>query len=137
MTTQAKFDLKGLDEYLDEIQQAGKDIDAAAQRALEKAAPILRDEMQVLVPVDEGNLYEHIKIRGPLQEGNVHIVEVGVIHQLDYTDAKTAEYGNVMEYGSPSKHIRAQPYIRPAIDRKRAAVRKAIRDSLKSEGMVD
>ena len=133
MTTYAKLQLKGLEDYLEAIQQAGLDIDAASQRALRKGGAVLEAEMDRLVPVDLGNLKANIEIVGPFQEGNFSYVDVGVIH----ADAETAIYGNVQEYGSPSKHINAQPYIRPAIDGKASAVKRAIRDSLKAEGMVD
>ena len=75
----------------------------------------------------------NIVINGPFRDGNRNYVEVGVITD----DAETAKYANVQEFGSPSKHIPAQPYIRPAIDRKKAAAMRAIRESLKAEGMVD
>ena len=133
MTTHARFELKGLDEYLEAIQQAGQDIDAAAKRALSAGAEILQAEMDILVPKDEGNLQDHIVIVGPFQDGNLNYVEVGVVN----ADAETAIYGNVQEYGSPSKNIKPQSYIRAAVDRKKSAVKKAIRESLKSEGFVD
>jgi len=133
MTTRAKLELKGLDEYLEALQRSGVDIDAAAQRALEKGGVILEAEMEHLVPKDEGNLEENVEIDGPHQDGNFSFVEVGVVN----ADAETATYGNVQEYGSPSKNIRAQPYIRPSIDTKAAAVKRAIRESLKAEGFVD
>jgi HK97 gp10 family phage protein len=133
MTTRARFDLRGMAEYLEQIQQAGLDIDAAAQRALGKGGAVLETEMERLVPKDERNLEAHINIDGPHQDGNFSYVEVGVIN----ADEETAIYGNVQEYGSPSKNIKAQPYIRPSIDRKRSAVMKEIRESLKAEGMVD
>jgi len=133
MTTYAKIELKGLDEYFKTIKQAGIDIDAAAQRALDAGGEILHSEMDNLVPKDEGNLQAHIVILGPFLDGNLNYVEVGVLN----ADAKTTIYGNVQEYGSPSKNIKSQSYIRAAVDRKKSAVRKAIRESLKSEGFVD
>jgi len=133
MTTRARFELKGLSEYLEALQQAGVDIDAAAQRALMNGGAILEAEMEQLVPKDERNLEAHINIDGPHQDGNFSYVEVGVVN----ADAETAIYGNVQEYGSPSKNIKAQPYIRPSIDGKASAVRRTVRASLKSEGYVD
>lgn len=139
MTTQAYFTVRGLEEYMDTLLKAGRDIDAAAQRALEKGAPILQSEMQALVPIDEGNLLEHIQIDGPHQEGNYSYIEVGVIHKSGFTDAETARYGNAQEYGwsSGGKFHPGRSYIRPAIDRKRALVLRTIRESLKAEGLAD
>lgn len=138
MTTQAWFTVRGLEEYLESIQQAGVNIDAAAQRALEKGAKILEAEMESHVPVGEtGNLLAHVEIDGPHQLGNYSFVDIGVIHNAGLTDAETAIYGNVQEYGSPSKNIPAKPYIRPSIDSKKSAVAKAVRESLKAEGLAD
>jgi len=129
----AHFDMKGMAQYLEEIQQAGLDIDAAAQRALLKGAIVLHTEMQVLVPVDEGDLKANIKIVGPFQDGNFSYVEVGLID----APKEIAIYGTVQEFGSPSKNIPAQPYFRPSFDRKKALAMRAIRESLKAEGMVE
>lgn len=141
MTFNAKMDLKGFDKYLEDIARAGVDIDAAADRALLKGAEILHAEMDRLAPVgaasegDEhpGNLKRNIVIEGPFQDGNLHTISIGVLD----ADKETAIYGNVQEYGSPGKHIPPQPYIRPAIDGKRAAAKKAIKQSLVNEGFVD
>jgi HK97 gp10 family phage protein len=142
MTTNGRFNLTGLNEYLEAIAQAGLDIDAAAQRALMKGAEVLQEGMLGLVPVGSaargdphpGNLMRHIQIKGPLQDGNFSYAEVGVIHDLAFTDADTAAYGNVLEYGSTRQA--AQPYIRPAIQGKKAAVLAAMKESLKREGML-
>jgi len=141
MTTRAHWSMKGMEQYLEEIAQAGIDIDEAADRALMAGAAPLHSEMLQLVPIGDpaegdphpGNLKQHIVIEGPLRDGNVHYVRVGVVN----ADADTLEYGVVQELGSPSKHIRPQSYIRAAIDHKKSATRKAIRESLKSEGFVE
>lgn len=135
MTTKAYFSVKGLGEYMEAIQKAGKDIDAAAQRALTAGAPILQGEMQDLVPFDTGDLSDHIQIDGPHQEGNFSYIEVGVVT----ADAETARKGNAQEYGwsSGGKFHPGKSYIRPAIDRKRALVLRTIRESLKAEGLAD
>lgn len=137
----ARFDLKGFEKYLEELTKAGVDIDAAADRALEKGSQVLHTEMQLLVPVGQaaegdehpGNLKRNITVEGPFRDGNLHYVLVGVSSK----DAETAIYGNVQEYGSPGKNIPAQPYIRPALDSKRAAYKKAVKESLVAEGLVN
>lgn len=142
MVTQGYFDLKGMSEYLEEIAKAGKDIDLASQRAIAKGSDILKVEMKTLCPIGDaakgdphpGNLFAHIQIKGPIQEGNFNYAEVGVIHDAAYTDADTATYGNVQEYGSATN--KAQPYIRPAIDSKRRIVMATMKESLKEEGLI-
>lgn len=133
MVTKATLNLKGLDEYLETLAKAGRDIDPAAQRALMAGANVMLPEMLVRVPVDTGDLKSKIRIVGPFQNVNFNFVRVGVITP----DAETAIKGNVQEYGSPTKNIPARPYIRPAIDTKRAAVLRKMRESLKAEGLAD
>ena len=112
MTTQAKLSLKGLEDYLQKVAKFADDFDAAAAEALTIGAETLQDKMIELVPVDTGNLLAHIKIKGPQKDGTFLFFDVGVIHDLAYTDADTARYGNVMEYGSAT--VGKQSYIRPA-----------------------
>lgn len=141
MVTKATLNLKGLDEYLEELAKAGRDIDAASQRALMAGANVLLPEMLARVPVDRTSkkrkplprLKSMIRIAGPFQNVNFNFVRVGVI----MPDKDTAIKANVQEYGAPSKNIPAQPYLRPAIDAKRRAVMRRIRASLKAEGLTD
>jgi HK97 gp10 family phage protein len=130
MATKGKLELKGLSAYLEDLAAAGKDVDAAAARALEAGAEPILDEMKTLVPKDTRNLERHLKIEGPRQDGNFVYVDVGIID----ADENTAIYGNVQEYGSSSNQ--AQPYIRPALKSRKAAAMKAMKESLESEGFV-
>ena len=125
-----KLTLDGLSNYLEELAKAGQDIDAAAHGALEVGAEILEKEMIALVPKDTHHLESTIGVDGPHQHGNFSYVLVGVVN----ADKETAIYGNVQEYGSSS--VEAQPYIRPAFKRKKAAVMKAMKNHLQSLGML-
>jgi HK97 gp10 family phage protein len=128
MATSGKLELSGLGAYLEDLARAGQDVDAAAERALEAGAqPILAD-MKELVPKDLHNLERHLTIEGPDREGNLISVQIGIV----VADKETAIYGNVQEHGSSS--VTAQPYIRPAFKRKRAAAMRAMKASLKAEG---
>lgn len=130
MATTGKLELTGLANYLEDLARAGKDVDAAAQRALADGAQPILDEMKALVPKDTRNLERHLKIDGPHLDGNFSYVEIGIITD----DKETAVYGNVQEYGSSS--VAAQPYIRPSFKSKRAAAMKAMKASLKAEGLA-
>lgn len=134
MTTRIKLETKGFEEYLERIAQAGQDVDVAAAQALQAGAEILMDGMKRRVPKDTYNLDQHIRIKGPEQDGNYHSVEVGVIHDIAYTDADTARYGNVMEHGSSS--TAAQPYVRPTLDTDMGRARKAMRAIFEKFGLV-
>lgn len=130
MATSGKLELGGLANYLEDLAAAGRDVDAAAQRALAKGADEILPEMKTLVPKDTHNLEEHLSIEGPHQEGNFSYVDIGIIT----ADEETAIYGNVQEYGSSS--VAAQPYIRPALKSGKARAMRAMKESLKSEGLV-
>jgi len=130
MATTGKLELSGLAAYLEDLAAAGQDVDAAAQRALQKGADVILPEMKTLVPKDTHNLESHLDIDGPHQEGNFSYVDIGIID----ADKETAIYGNVQEYGSSS--VEAQPYIRPALKSKKSAAMRAMKESLKVEGLV-
>jgi HK97 gp10 family phage protein len=130
MATTGKLELGGLANYLEEIARAGQDIDAAAGRALDAGSQPILTEMKRLVPKDTHNLEGHLGVDGPHRTGNFSYIEIGVIT----ADKETAIYGNVQEYGSSS--VAAQPYIRPALKSKKSAAMKAMKESLKSEGLV-
>lgn len=74
------------------------------------------------VPVDTGNLQAHVKsetIPG----------KIGKITGRIYVEA--VEYALAMEFGVPSKNIRARPYMRPAIDLARPALNEVFRAPMK------
>lgn len=133
MTTQGSFTLAGLNDYFEQLARAGVDVDAVAAEVIAEGGIEMQAEMQSLVPIDTGNLYEHIQMDGPKQEGNFTFVDVGVIHVASQTDAETARYGNVMEYGSAT--TAAQPYIRPALKRKKGVVKQAMQKVLTRFGL--
>lgn len=130
MATSGRLELSGLANYLEDLARAGQDVDAAVQRALPKGADQILPEMKTLVPKDTHNLEAHLSIEGPHREGNFSYVEIGIIT----ADKETAIYGNVQEFGSSS--VAAQPYIRPSLKSKKAAAMRAMKESLKSEGLV-
>jgi HK97 gp10 family phage protein len=134
MTTHASLTLKGLEEYLEKVVQAGNDIEEAALRAVLAGAEVIQDGMQNRAPVKTGNLRDHIKIWGPNLDGYEIWAHVGVIHDARFTDDETARYANAQEYGTSS--MPAHPYIRPAIDQDSRKARQAMRESLERDGML-
>jgi HK97 gp10 family phage protein len=134
MATQGKFELKGLEKYLETLAEAGQNVDASATRAVEAGSEVAQAGMVRRVPVDTGNLRDHIRIKGPEQDGNFISAEVGVIHSAGFTDADTARYGNAQEYGTAE--MAAQPYIRPALDEDKGKIRKVMRESLEKDGKL-
>ncbi len=129
----ATFSTTGLESWLEDIAQVGNDIDASAARALTAGAQVALTGMEELVPVDRGDLKDELKIDGPYQDGNLISIDVGLID----APKEIQIYGTVQEYGSPSKRIPAQSYIRAGWDRLKARVMQTIKASLKADGMVN
>lgn len=134
MTTQTNVKTSGFDEYLEKIAKAGSNIDASADKAVLAGGEVFQDEMIANVPLLTGNLADHIKIKGPIRDGNFHYVEVGVIHDDAFTDAETARYGNAQEYGSVKNA--AHPYIRPGATSGKPKATKKMKESLIEDGAI-
>lgn len=131
MAVKGKLSIKGLEKYMEDLAAAGRDVDAAAARALTAGGQVALNGMLRRVPRDTHNLAEHLEARAPEKDGNFVFVEVGM-RKNPAPDEDTARYGNSQEYGTSS--MPAQPYIRPTFDEDKAAISKAMRDSLKAEG---
>jgi HK97 gp10 family phage protein len=130
MAVRAKLSTKGFAEYLERIAEAGGSVDAAADRALEAGGAVLLAGMQARVPKDTRNLENSLVIEGPIADGNFHYILVGLDRNAD---ANTARYGTAQEYGTP--RMAAQPYVRPTMDADKGKASKAMRDSLKKDGI--
>jgi HK97 gp10 family phage protein len=122
MPIKTRLTTKGFEEYLERIAAAGANIDAIAEQALEAGGGVLLGGMQQRVPKDTRNLESHLAVEGPFRDGNFHWVEIGLAKN---TDANTARYGNVQEFGSAT--TAAQPYVRPTLDHDMARARKAMK----------
>ena len=134
MTTSGSITLKGLEDYLEKVAQAGADVNEAAARAVFEGAEVALDGMQRRVPVLTGNLRDHLAIKGPEMDGNYITCEVGILKERSYTDEDTARYANVIEYGAA--HTAAQPYIRPTLQGDAARIRAAMKESLTRDGVI-
>ena len=131
MAIRTKLTLKGMEQYLEAIAAAGANIDPAADRALAAGAELLKEGMIARAPEETGNLKSKIQAGEPQQDGNFHFIEIGL---LKGTDKETARYGNAQEFGTANTS--AHPYVRPTMDSDMARARKAMRESLKAEGML-
>ena len=129
------FQITGLEEYLDALHRAGENINNISRDALAVASEILVNDMKSNVPIDTGNLLDHIKIKVPTAEGNYNYREIGIIHDIEYTDEKTAIQARAVEFGSVN--MSARPFIRPAISKNRRLIMNIFRNRLKAAGLVD
>ena len=118
------FKLSGIDEYMEQIQQAGFDILEAAEEAVEAGAEVALDGMLRRVPEDTGNLKSHLDYEITV-DGDRITAEIGVMN----ADAETARYGNVQEFGSATTPEHS--YVRSTMDEDKRKIRKAMRDKLK------
>lgn len=128
MAVRARITTKGMEETLEALVQAGRDIDALASQGLDAAGNVLLAGMQKRVPRDTGNLHDSLSVAGPFRDGNYHYVAVGLNADVD---AETARYGTAQEYGWGPDHP-GQPFIRPAVDEDMSKARRALLDTLKS-----
>ncbi|MDD5367461.1 MAG: HK97 gp10 family phage protein [Anaerolineaceae bacterium] len=131
MPIKTRLTTKGFEDYLERIAQAGQDIDQVADEALQAGGAVLVDGMQARVAVDTHNLQSKIDCSEPQQDGNFHFVEVGLLKD---TDADTARYGNVQEFGSAN--MPAHPYIRPTLDSDMGKARRAMRQVFEEKGAL-
>lgn len=129
------FQIHGMEEYIEHLRKTGEDVNKISREALEEVSNVLLVEMQSRVPVDTGNLYEHIKIKTPTKEGDFNYREIGIIHDIAYTDKKTAIQARSIEFGTV--HAHAQSFIRTAIRAKRGVCLEIIKNRLKNAGIVD
>ncbi len=120
---------KGIAESLEVLAELGKNLDQAVVEALEAGGDTLLQGMDRRVPRKTGNLAEHLKRTPAEQDGNYTFIDVGIIHDIAYTDTETARYGTAQEYGTSS--MAAQPFIRPTLDEDKGAARMAIIEKLK------
>lgn len=127
MTTKGKLTTKGFEEYLEQIAQAGQDVDAAVGEALHEGGEILLSGMQRRAPKDTHNLESNLELTAPQQDGNFVFVEVGIKKGVD---ADTARYGNAQEYGwtSRSGHRPGQSYIRATLDEDMKLARRKMKE---------
>jgi HK97 gp10 family phage protein len=118
----SRLDLKGFDEYLAKVAQAGADIDAVTDEALGVGGKILVDGMLSRAPELTGELKRHIQMTQPAADGNNHFVKVGIYD----VQRERQTYFFYQEMGTAS--TAAHPYIRPTFDidmrRARAEMRK-------------
>lgn len=130
MTVRGRIDFKGLEAWLEDLAAAGKDVDAAAAKAIQAGQDIALEGMQERVPKDTRNLEQHLVKTEVQQDGNFIYGEVGLLG----ADKDTTRYGNAQEYGTSD--MPAQPYIRPTMDEDKTEIRAAMRDVLKEEGKL-
>lgn len=131
MPLKSRMTTSGFDEYFEKIQNAGRNIDEVADQSLLAFAVVMLNGMKRRAPFLTGNLKSHIKILGPDQFGNLHIVKIGV---FDVNRAQEM-YFFYQEMGSA--HAPAQPYIRPTWAEDMREARSEMREVLKEKAGIE
>lgn len=126
-----KFELKGLDEYLKKIQDAGGNIEEAVKKALPESAKPIYEDIKSWAEKHKlsGATFEGLNMTNVIQEGNKFYVEVGIDSNIRYE----AWHAVFVEYGTPTQA--ADPGIRTAFSDNKSRVKKIQREVLKREGM--
>lgn len=143
MVCRVTSSMKGIEDLLETIVRKGLNVDAAAAKAVSAGGDEILDGMLGNVPVGDagkgdphpGQLMRTLKRTEPELSGNYTFVIVGMPPDAP---ADVARYGNAQEYGygRGGKQYPPQSYIRKGFDEKKAAARRAIKETLKQEEMM-
>ena len=125
----ARFELKGLDEYLKKIQEAGENIDEAVEEAVDESTKPIYADIEKWAKKHEltGATLKGVAKTDVQKEGNMFFSEVGI----DTTHSKAAWHAVFVEYGTPK--IPADPGIRPAFNKSR--IKKIQKQVLSKKGI--
>jgi HK97 gp10 family phage protein len=123
----------GLFDLMDDLAQAGEDVDVVAEEALQAAAETALDFMRPKIHVDEGDLLASFTIGNIERDGNVAFILIGQGNDKR-TSKRDAIKANVFEYGS--SNMAADPIVRPVMEGKKSNILKAMRDVIEDRGMA-
>jgi hypothetical protein len=145
MTTSAELSLKGLTDYMEDLVNAGADVDLAAANALVAGGDVLLTGMLEEAPVGEspddphpGQLKAHLSRTTPVLDGNRTSVQVGVFDGEYLPEADLARYANAQEHGYTrgGKHYPGKSFVRAGHDKKKRAALAAMKASLVEDGKL-
>jgi|SRR5690625_2613241 len=114
-----EFEIEGMDELIQQLENIGDNAGKYKKEALTKAGKILQDEVKKYVPVDTGNLKEHIML-SDVENDTIDV----------YVDQQGKAYYGVMVEEGTSK-MRAQPYMFPSFQKAKGKIRAEMIDVLR------
>lgn len=115
---------KELQEMMETLATMETDINVVAGEMLDAGADVVLAGMQRRVRVRTGKLKSHLKRSEVQREGNVSLIEIGLID----APGEVVRYGTVQEYGSSS--VSAQSFERATMTEDKAKIRKAMKGVL-------
>lgn len=130
MPVRGIFQMKGLEEYLANIQAAGNDVDNAAAEAVEAGGDLLREAVEANAKPyrDSGDMENTISRTEVQRDGNYTYVEVVVDPHGEIPYEQHVEYG--------TSDTPARGFFRAAIDHGRSKVRAIWRQIFKAKGLA-
>lgn len=129
----AKFSVSGVEDFFKKIEAAGKNIDAACQKAVNEVLPVVKNTMTEGAERHRltGDVVNAIEIVEAKQQGNFIYGQVGI--NLD--KHPEAFEGVFQEYGDGHTPEFPDPFVRPAVDNNRKIINSTVKKVLKKEGM--
>jgi len=123
MATRGSFEIKGLDAYLEDLVNAGIDVDQVVADVLTEAAPIaestLNENLERVAETWTGGTAATIATSAVQHDGNYHYIELSVGGA-----GTTGEGARALEYGNTRQS--AKPFLRPAFAKLRHNKLKAM-----------
>jgi len=135
MTCRARFDMTGLQRYMEDVAALGQDVDQAASEAVEAEGDIFLSGMIADAPQLTGRLSRTLTRTAPSWNGNEVSVIVGMPNDAP---AEVARYGNAQEYGyrRGGKQYPPQSYVRRAFDTLKAKALAAAKAIFQAKGLA-
>lgn len=123
-------ELTGADNVIIRLKQMKDNVDFGTESALSDFATDIRDLAKIFVPVDTGSLQTSIRIQNMRSVSGQHAI--GVTAGGYVTNPKTGrivDYAKFVERGT--SRMRAQPYMRPALEMCRSGLVKLIVEAIR------
>ena len=123
-------EIQGINKLRIRIKQIQDNLDPVAEAELKEMAEAVRDLAKIFVPIDTGSLQRSIRVQSHTKSGGLH--SIGVSAGGYVTNPKSGmkvNYAAHVEYGT--SRMRAQPYMRPALDMCKRTIVKLIKEGLK------
>ncbi|USK56574.1 HK97 gp10 family phage protein [Cytobacillus solani] len=134
------FDLQGMNQLLQQIQQMGRAVDThVKEKALKEGGNFMKDKVKAFAPERTGKLKENIAVSDVIgdeiavgidQQGDAfyaHILEFGRKAGV----AKIKRKGKKIDYPYPA--MAPKPFIGPAFENNKQAVQDIMGDVIKRE----
>lgn len=124
----AKFKIHGLQELDKQLRELEPKLaKKVTRKALRDAAKLTAAKAKELVPVDEGDLRDSIRVKsGKSRKGTVSVIVT--TSASDNIFSGEAYHGGFIEFGTSK--MEAKPFLRPALEQSAAAATALIRDRL-------